>query len=78
MIFWSIKIAIYKGKTTKKGTHNIKNQKVFKIDFIKISEVFRENFLDEVKKLEELQTYLDNCCPKDDYSCGMICYNSEE
>ena len=38
LIFWSIKIAINKGKMTKKGTHKIKNQKVFKIDFIKTFE----------------------------------------
>ena len=46
--------------------------------FRDISEISRENFLDEVKKLEKLQVYLDNCSPIDDYSCGMICYNNNE
>ncbi len=42
--------------------------------FMNIPEVSGGNFLNEVKQLEELQNYLDNCSPIDDYSCGMICY----
>ena len=42
--------------------------------FMKFQEVSRESFSDGVKKLDELQTYLDDCSPIDDYSCGMICY----
>ena len=44
--------------------------------FTKIQEVCRKSFSDGVKKLDELQSCLDNCFPMDDYSCGIICYNS--
>ena len=46
--------------------------------FMKLQDVSRESFSDGVKKLDELQTYLDDCFPIDDYSCGIICYNNEE
>ena len=44
--------------------------------FMKKQEVFTESFSDAVKKLDELQVYLDSCSPRDDYSCGIICCNS--
>lgn len=44
--------------------------------FMKKQEVFRTSFSDGMKKLDEVQIYLDSCSPMDDYSCGIICYNS--
>lgn len=70
-------LQFYRWKENASGTFLLMTDGAYE-HFKKIQERSRESFSDGVKKLNELQDCLDNCFPIDDYSCGIICYNSNE